>query len=117
MEDSNKISGNMFLMINQQVYPLTKAVTTIGRGLDNDIVIQDILVSRYHSEIRYEDDKYVLYDKQSSGGTFLNNKQIEKSILYSGDLILCATTPIMFVSETGPLESAADEQTGDIRNG
>ncbi len=44
----------------------------------------------------------------------MNNKKIQKAALFSGDMILCATTLIVFVSESGPLESASGEETGDM---
>ena len=114
MPDPIKIPGNIFLMINQQVFPINKAVTSIGRLLDNDISINNNFVSRYHAQIVYDDNRFWIQDLKSTSGTFLNNKKIQKAALYSGDMIMCATTLIVFVSESGPLESASDEETGDI---
>lgn len=105
------IPQEVYLVINSQVFPLQKEITSLGRKLDNDLVLQDALVSRYHAEIKYEDGKFTLYDLDSTSGTFLNNKKIKKSILYSGDLILLANIPIMFIDESGSLESAADKET------
>lgn len=114
MPEPIKIPENIFLIINRQIFPLTKPVTSIGRLLDNDIAINNNFVSRYHAQIIYDDNKFWIQDLRSTSGTFLNNKKIQKAALYSGDAILCATTLIVFVSESGPLESAADEETGDI---
>ena len=47
-----------YLIINSQIFPLNKTVSTIGRKLDNDLVIQDSLVSRVHAEIRFEKNRY-----------------------------------------------------------
>jgi pSer/pThr/pTyr-binding forkhead associated (FHA) protein len=103
-----------YLIVNSQVFPLTRDVTTIGRKLDNDLVIQDILVSRKHSEIRFEDGKYHIYDLGSTGGTYLNNKKVEESILYSGDLILISNIPLMFIDESKALEMDASKNTGQL---
>jgi pSer/pThr/pTyr-binding forkhead associated (FHA) protein len=105
------IPQEVYLVINSQVFPLKKEITSLGRKLDNDLVLQDALISRYHAEIKFEDGKFTLYDLDSTSGTFLNNKKIKKSILYSGDLILLANIPIMFIDESGSLESAADKET------
>lgn len=107
----------VYLVINSQIVPLKKTTTSIGRKLDNDLVIQDNLVSRYHAEIRCEEGKYVINDLDSTSGTFLNNKRIDQSVLYSGDLILVANVPIMFIDESGPLESAADKKTSSSKKG
>jgi pSer/pThr/pTyr-binding forkhead associated (FHA) protein len=109
------IPQRVYLVINSQVFPLKKEITTLGRKLDNDLVLQDALVSRYHAEIKYEDGRFTIYDLDSTSGTFLNNKKIKKSILYSGDLILLANIPIMFIDESGSLESEADKITGSTK--
>jgi pSer/pThr/pTyr-binding forkhead associated (FHA) protein len=86
-------------MINNRIFPIDKNVIKIGRKLENDLVVTDVLVSRKHAEIRFEDDKYHIFDLNSTGGTFLNQKKITKSILYSGDIILLASVPMMFIND------------------
>jgi pSer/pThr/pTyr-binding forkhead associated (FHA) protein len=117
MSEKNKapqsIPHRVYLVINSQVFPIKKENTSIGRKLDNDLVIQDSLISRYHAEIKFEDGKFTINDLDSTSGTYLNNKKINRSILYSGDLILVANIPIMFIDESGTLESAADKITGN----
>jgi pSer/pThr/pTyr-binding forkhead associated (FHA) protein len=88
----------VFLIINKQIIPLTKTVTTLGRQLENDIVFHEDFLSRFHAEIIHENDKYVLYDKDSTSGTFVNGKQIDRCVLNSGDLISLANIYIMFVN-------------------
>jgi pSer/pThr/pTyr-binding forkhead associated (FHA) protein len=88
----------VFLIINKQIVPLQKKVTTLGRQLENDIVFHEDFLSRFHAEILYENDKYVLYDKNSTSGTFVNGKRIDRCVLNSGDLISLANIYIMFVN-------------------
>jgi pSer/pThr/pTyr-binding forkhead associated (FHA) protein len=88
----------VFLIINKQIIPLTKLVTTLGRQLDNDIVFHEEFLSRFHAEIVYENEKYVLYDKDSTSGTFVNGRKIDRCVLNSGDLISLANIYIMFVN-------------------
>lgn len=88
----------VFLIINKQIIPLTKTVTTLGRQLENDIVFHEEFLSRFHAEIVHENDKYVLYDKASTSGTFVNGKKIDRCVLNSGDLISLANIYIMFVN-------------------
>lgn len=89
--------SGIFLIINRQIVPLRKRLTTLGRHLENDIVFQEAFLSRFHAEIVNEDGVYVLYDKQSTSGTFVNSRRIERCILNSGDLISLANISIMFV--------------------
>ena len=57
-------------------YGLQAGVTTIGRAPDNNIVLGGTTVSGYHAEVRYENGQYVLYDKNSRNGSFVNGRRI-----------------------------------------
>jgi pSer/pThr/pTyr-binding forkhead associated (FHA) protein len=89
---------DVFLIINKQMIPLTQPVTTLGRQIGNDIVFQEEFLSRFHAEIIQENDKYILIDKESTSGTFVNGKKIDRCVLNSGDLIALANIFIMFVN-------------------
>lgn len=87
----------VFLIINKQIVPLKKRVTTLGRQLENDIVFHEEFLSRFHAEIVYEKGTYVLYDKRSTSGTYVNSRKIDRCVLNSGDLISMANISMMFV--------------------
>jgi pSer/pThr/pTyr-binding forkhead associated (FHA) protein len=89
---------NVFLIINQQIMPLVKNVTRLGRQLDNDVVFQEESISRNHAEICFENGKYILHDLLSTSGTFVNSRRIEHCVLNSGDLISLANVQFMFVN-------------------
>ena len=105
---------NVFLIINQQITPLTKTVTSFGRQLDNDIVLQDDSISRHHAEIRSENGKYILSDKQSTSGTFVNGRRIVHCVLNSGDLISLAKLQIMFVNNNPKITDHSTLKTGAL---
>lgn len=105
---------DVFLIINRQVIPLDNQVTRIGRQLDNDVVLHEEYVSRLHAEIRLEDGKYVLYDQQSTGGTFVNSRKIERCVLNSGDLISVGSVQIMFVNNNPRLTGKATLTTKNL---
>jgi pSer/pThr/pTyr-binding forkhead associated (FHA) protein len=109
--NSSAPEKNVFLIINQQITSISKSVTRLGRQLDNDVVFQETSVSRNHAEIRYEDDKYILYDRQSTAGTFLNGLKIDRCVLNSGDLISLATIQFMFVNNNPKIASHSAIQT------
>jgi pSer/pThr/pTyr-binding forkhead associated (FHA) protein len=112
--DKGKEEKGAYLVINNQIFPLNKEVTTIGRKLENDLVLQDFLVSRSHAEIRFEKGKYHIYDLDSTGGTFLNQKKVSKGLLYSGDIILLASVPVMFIDDSTKLTIPPEEKTRDL---
>jgi pSer/pThr/pTyr-binding forkhead associated (FHA) protein len=105
----------VFLIINKQMIPLTKSVTTLGRQIGNDIVFQEEFLSRFHAEIIHEKDKYVLVDKDSTSGTFVNGRKIDRCVLNSGDLIALANIYIMFVNNNPKIVGKSMGTTQSLR--
>lgn len=105
----------VFLIINKQMIPLTKPVTTLGRQIGNDIVFQEEFLSRFHAEIILENDKYVLLDKNSTSGTFVNGRKIDRCVLNSGDLIALANIYIMFVNNNPKIAGKSMGTTQSLR--
>ena len=113
---SPSLGPNVFLILNRQIIPLDKKVTRLGRQLDNDIVLNEEFVSRFHAEIRFEENKFVLYDNESTSGTFVNSQKIERCVLNSGDLISLASIQIMFVNNNATLVDKARGTTQSLHN-
>ena len=107
---------SVFLVINKQIVPLTKPLTTLGRQLCSDIVIHEEFVSRLHAEIICENGKYVLVDKNSTSGTFVNGKKISRCVLNSGDLIGLANIYIMFVNNNPKITGISLGTTKNLRS-
>jgi pSer/pThr/pTyr-binding forkhead associated (FHA) protein len=61
--------------------------TTIGRGRDCDIVVDDTTVSHRHAEVRQRDGGYVLEDGDSLNGTYVNRSPVPWAELVDGDEI------------------------------
>lgn len=55
----------------------SKRILRVGRNEDNDIVLPDPTVSRYHAEISFEDGSYYVKDLDSLNGTYLNGQRIK----------------------------------------
>jgi pSer/pThr/pTyr-binding forkhead associated (FHA) protein len=115
-EEQMSSQQGVFLIVNRQMIPLIKPITTIGRHLENDIVFHEDFLSRYHAEIVNDDGKYVLFDKNSTSGTFVNGKKIEKCMLNSGDLISFANINIMFVNNNAKILDKSTGTTQTLHN-
>ncbi len=71
-----------------QSFPIPSQGLTIGRHPDNDIVLADeLMVSRHHAIITLEQGQYVLYDRDSANGTWVNEQRIFRHTLTCGDRI------------------------------
>jgi hypothetical protein len=77
--------------------PLDKDVVTLGRDASNDMAIHDDGVSRQHAQIRHEGGQDMLYDNNSTNGTFLNGERISSPrLLTSGDRIAMGDCEIAY---------------------
>jgi pSer/pThr/pTyr-binding forkhead associated (FHA) protein len=100
---------NAFLIVGgNQLVPLSRSVTNIGRRLDNHVVIDDPRVSRAHAQLRVVKNHFVLFDLNSSGGTFVNGHRSNQSVLYPGDVISLAGVTLIFGQDL-PAGSASNE--------
>jgi hypothetical protein len=69
-------------------YPVTSSTWRIGRSLDNEMTIPDNSISRRHAEIQRESNgQFVVYDRGSSNGVYVNNKKISRHILSEGEIL------------------------------
>ena len=75
---------------------LLQPVVSVGRALDNDIIIEDSRISRHHAQLRQRYGRYVLYDLGSSGGTQINGYPIEECVLHSGDVISLSGVRVIY---------------------
>jgi len=66
-------------------FPLTENLTRLGRHPDSEISLDDITVSRRHSEIERTPDGYVASDAGSLNGTYVNQERVDRMLLRHGD--------------------------------
>lgn len=81
-------------------------VTKIGRGHGCDVVLADPKVSRQHAMIRFEDEKYWLYDLGSFNGSAVNGRRVLTAFrLRDGDRVEIAGHGLMFCNPDGVSDS------------
>lgn len=98
-----KIPENAFLIVEGvKIYPLSLSVVNIGRRLDNQLVIDDPRVSRNHAQLRAIKGRFVVFDLNSTGGTFVNGQRTSQSVLYPGDVISLAGVALIFGQDNPP---------------
>jgi pSer/pThr/pTyr-binding forkhead associated (FHA) protein len=79
-----------------EVYPLRVAVLNIGRRADNHLIIDDPRISRVHAQLRLVRGRFVIFDLESSGGTWVNGERIHQRALQPGDVISLSGVPLVF---------------------
>ena len=92
-------------------YPVSNAPVTIGRLPDNTIHLDDIALSGRHARIVKENGHFVLYDENSTNGTYLNGHKVSRAVLAKGDVVHIARHSISFSDEDLPeVETAPDPE-------
>ncbi len=74
--------------LGRRLVVLDKPIFTIGRRSSSDLPLTDSEISREHAEIATRDGQYVVRDRGSRHGTFVNGRQITtEHVLADGDRI------------------------------
>lgn len=101
--EADNIPENAFLIVEGvKVHPLNESVVNIGRRLENQLVIDDPRVSRNHAQLRAIKGRFVLFDLNSTGGTFVNGQRTSQTVLYPGDVISLAGVALIFGQDNPP---------------
>ncbi|HOT91816.1 MAG TPA: DUF3662 domain-containing protein [Anaerolineae bacterium] len=84
-----------------RTFDLTQPTVRIGRAFDNDLIIEDSRVSRYHAQLRYRYGRYILQDLGSRGGTQVNGFAVQEIVLRPGDVISLAGVDLIYAEGEG----------------
>jgi len=99
-QEPKTLPRNAYLVLQgTRVIPLNRPFIKIGRQLDNHIILEDPRVSRSHAVIKLINDRFVIFDMNSTGGTFVNGQPTSQSILYPGDIVSLAGVVFIFSQE------------------
>lgn len=79
-----------------EMFPLKEGDrTTIGRGLQTDVRINDEGISRTHAVVQEEGGEYFLSDAGSTNGTYANGKKVDRYPLKEGDKIQIGASSVL----------------------
>ncbi|MGH7201706.1 MAG: ATP-binding protein [Planctomycetaceae bacterium] len=91
-------------------FELSGETVGIGRGVQNAVRILDTEVSRQHAVLHAESGRYVLTDRRSSNGTFVNGEPVGRQELRDGDQIQLGRTVLVFHAASGDDSRMAAER-------
>lgn len=76
---------------------LANEVTTIGRAVENTIVITSKRISREHARVRRETWRVMLEDLGSTNGTYVNDERVTEPVqLHDGDHVMFGDVTLTF---------------------
>ncbi|HEX2321194.1 MAG TPA: FHA domain-containing protein [Streptosporangiaceae bacterium] len=107
------------------VLRLPTTLLRIGRAQDNQVVIADLSVSRYHAELRRNPrGGYTIVDLGSHNGTFVNGQRVESAPVTERDIINIGPATYRLVGEelqefldTGEISFIAKDLTVTLPSG
>ncbi len=116
-DNAEGLPENCFLIVEGvKIFPLNVPVVNIGRRLDNQLVIDDPRVSRNHAQLRSIKGRFVVFDLNSTGGTFVNGQRTSQSVLYPGDVISLAGVALIFGQDNPPGQQPGAKNTSPFKN-
>ena len=90
----------------QTKFAIEQKTTSIGRGTDNDVQLDDGTVSANHAWIEYlpanadrKKDQYRLVDLNSTNGTFLNEEKVTEQVIHHNDVVRIGFVNFKFIDE------------------
>ena len=89
-----------------EVIVLKKGVSRFGRSSGNDFQIHHDSISRNHCLIELLDDGMFVRDLDSSNGTFVNNQQVERARLDTGQILRLGDVSLEVKDAPEPVDPA-----------
>lgn len=106
--------------LGRRVVAIDKPVFTIGRRSTADLQVVSTDVSRDHADISQEDNRYIIRDRGSRYGTYVNGENVTERALTDGDRIRLGRSDaveLLFVVDAGDTSGLRDPSSGvaDLR--
>ncbi|MEJ2361302.1 MAG: FHA domain-containing protein [Gammaproteobacteria bacterium] len=108
-KEERRHSYKLIIRINNRIqgeYFIHKKRINIGRHRDNDLRIDDPLISRQHAQILQQGRTIYLRDLNSTNGTFVNNKRVDIAALEEGTVVKLGNCLLTFLRNN---KSASNE--------
>src|SRR5213593_2373621 len=106
--------------LGRRIVNIDKPLFTIGRRSETDLRLPGADISRVHAEIGVENGGWIIRDKQSRFGTFINGEKHSEKVLAHGDQIRLGqagdTEIVFFVDDEAPsVEKSAVSAATELR--
>jgi transcriptional regulator with GAF, ATPase, and Fis domain len=93
-----------------RVYCLHKPITTVGRGLGNDVVINGAGVVEHHAQITFDNRDFVLEEIDRDGDIAIHGKKKRRARLVHNDRIQLGSVELCFSMFTDPPARDDDDE-------
>ena len=94
-----------------QEFEVTQPKVSIGRAHQNDLVMKNQYISKYHALLIFKNNTLILADLKSANGIYINSRRVRSAVLRHDDVILIGNHRIKIFhpsSGTGVADSEPD---------
>ncbi len=95
--------------------PIRGPRLTLGRALDNDMILESAGVSRHHAQVEQRHGRYILRDLNSTHGSQVNGQPVQEVVLRDGDVITLGGQRLVFRITAAPVDDAPTSPTAGTR--
>lgn len=86
-----------FLVVNGERHvQLDLPLISLGRRVDNDVIIESPSVSRKHAQIRWRYNHFIIYDMGSRAGVRVNGTKVRECVLQPGDVVQISDATLVY---------------------
>lgn len=96
-------------------HTITKLPIRIGRAKENDVVLRDRDVSRFHAELSLVGEQLFVRDSESLNGTRLNGELVNEATVHPGDVIQMGDSRVHVLDDRFALDDT--EEMKVLRDG
>lgn len=100
--------GAFLVVAGQRIFSLESLDVRIGRRLDNDLVLDNPHVSRYHAVLDVSHGHFRVHDLDSTAGVIVNGKRAEQADLTPGDVITLGGVELIYGESPGAPPASAE---------
>jgi pSer/pThr/pTyr-binding forkhead associated (FHA) protein len=93
-----------------QSVPFDREALLIGRARDNDVVIDNLSVSRHHAKLLLRDGQVILEDQGSENGCLVNGRSVARAVITDEDEIFIGKHQILLRGPEAEGALEADEE-------
>jgi len=108
----SRSSGYVIYEFERRAYEITDKPVRIGRDASNDIVLREPAISRFHSEVRRDNDQFVLHSTGSAPAVVDGMAALEPQVLADGAHVKIGSAILTFTQQRLPIGVSIIERAG-----
>ncbi len=98
--------------VRTRLFNIYRRITSIGRGADSDIVLDDAEIEQDHCQIFFDGKKYLVSALDRNANVHVNGKKTRKQVLQDQDVIRLGSSTLQFSLFDIPTDEFTSQDVG-----